>query len=69
LPDFKRLDMGLTFRVNKNRYAWVILCDVQNATGTRNILRRKFEYRNKSIVTSDSRSLGAIPIVSLRFEF
>jgi len=69
LPDFKRIDMGLTFRANKSRYAWIILCDVQNATGTRNILRKKFEYRNRSIVTSSSRSLGAIPIVSLRFEF
>ena len=69
LPDFKRLDMGLTFRVNKSRVAWIILCDVQNAMGTRNILRRKFEYRNSSIVTSSSKSLGAIPIVSLRFEF
>jgi hypothetical protein len=69
LPGYKRLDMGLTYRVNKKDHAWIFLCDIQNVADTRNILRRKFEYRDKKIITLESKSLGMIPIMSVKLEF
>lgn len=69
LPGFKRLDMGLTYRINKKNYAWMFLCDIQNIADTRNILRRQFAYQNKAITILNSKSIGMVPIVSVKVEF
>lgn len=69
LPDFKRLDFGVSYRINKKRNAWILLADIQNILNTRNILRRKFEYYNKQIVTYDSKAIGMVPVLTVRAEF
>jgi hypothetical protein len=69
LPDFKRIDLGLSYRINKNRYALSFLCDIQNVTDRRNVLRRRFSYQNKSVIPLNSKSVGMVPIVSVRGEF
>jgi hypothetical protein len=69
MPDYKRLDMGVTWRINRPKYAVTFMADVQNVTDMRNVLRRKFSYQNKSVVTIDSKSIGMVPILSVRAEF
>jgi hypothetical protein len=69
LPDFNRVDFGLSYRINKKRNAWILLADVQNIFNTENILRRKFSYSNKQIITYDSRGIGMVPVLTVRAEF
>ncbi len=69
LPDFSRLDFGVSYRINNKRNAWILLADIQNVLNTRNILRRKFSFSNKQILTLDSKGIGMVPVLTIRAEF
>jgi len=69
LPDFLRIDAGISFRRNYQKCSWVVMLDVQNATGRRNVFKRRFSYENKKIVSNDILSLGAVPVFNFRIEF
>jgi len=69
LPDFLRIDAGISYRRNYPKSSWIIMLDVQNATGRRNVFKRRFSYENGKIVTSDIFSLGAVPVFNFRIEF
>jgi len=69
LPDFWRLDAGINFRRNHNHYSWIIMLDIQNAGNHRNVFRRRFNWENGGIVSSDVLSLGIIPVFNFRLEF
>lgn len=69
LPDFNRIDFGVSYRLNKANHAWILLADIQNILNTRNVLRRKFSYINKQVVTTDSKGIGMIPVLTVRAEF
>ncbi|HSW60377.1 MAG TPA: hypothetical protein VLJ60_06225, partial [bacterium] len=69
LPDFLRIDAGVSFRRNFPKSSWVVMLDVQNATGRKNVFKRRFYYENGKIVTRDILSLGAVPVLNFRVEF
>jgi hypothetical protein len=69
LPDFNRLDFGMSYRINSRKNAWIFLADIQNVLNTRNVLRRKFSYSNKQIITLDSKGIGMVPVLTIRAEF
>ena len=69
LPDFLRLDAGINFRKNHPKYSWIVMLDIQNATGRRNVFKRRFSYENGRIVSNDIFSLGMIPVFNFRLEF
>ncbi len=69
LPDFMRLDAGINFRRNHSHFSWIIMLDIQNATGHKNVFRRRFIYENNSIVSTDVLSLGMVPVFNFRVEF
>lgn len=69
LPAFNRVDFGVSYRINKNQNAWILLADIQNVLNTKNIVRRKFSYSNKQIITSDSKGIGMVPVLTIRAEF
>jgi len=69
LPGFNRFDFGLSYKLNKPQLAWVFLADIQNIFDTHNTLRRKFEYKDKAVLTYDTKSYGLIPVLTIRIEF
>jgi hypothetical protein len=69
LPDFIRFDAGINFRKNRPEYSWIIMLDIQNVTGRRNIFRRRFSFENGRIISNDILSLGMIPVFNFRVEF
>jgi hypothetical protein len=69
LPDFLRVDGGISYRRNNPGFSWIIMADVQNLTGRKNIFRKKFSYSNGAIVESNVYSLGAVPVLNFRIEF
>lgn len=69
LPDFNRLDFGMSYKLNKQKASFIFMADIQNVLDKENVMRRKFEYKNKQVVVSDSKGLGIIPVITIRSEF
>ena len=69
LPAYQRLDAGLSFRLNKPKRAWIFMADIQNLTNRKNIYRMKFAYQSGKIVESTSKSIGIIPVATVKVEF
>jgi len=47
----------------------MIMADVQNVTGRKNVFRKRFSYENNHLIETNVYSLGAVPVVNLRIEF
>lgn len=69
LPDFMRLDAGINFRKNQEKYSWIVMLDIQNAGNRKNVFRRRFTYENGQIISNDVLSLGMVPVFNFRVEF
>jgi hypothetical protein len=69
LPTYQRFDAGLSFRLNKPKKAWIFMADIQNVTNRKNVYRKKFAYQSGKIVESTSKSLGIIPVATVKVEF
>lgn len=69
LPDFIRIDGGISFRRNFSSGSWIMMLDMQNATARKNVFRRRFSYENGKIVFYDVHSLGLVPVFNFRIEF
>ncbi len=69
LPSFSRIDAGINFRKNNPHYSWIVMLDIQNTINRKNVFRRRFNYLNGKIITTDILSLGIIPVFNFRLEF
>ena len=69
LPTYQRFDAGLSYRLNKSKRAWIFMADIQNLTNRKNIYRKKFAYQSGKIVESTSKSIGIIPVATIKVEF
>jgi hypothetical protein len=69
LPGFRRVDAGVSYRLNSKMVAWSFQADIQNVLDTENVLRRKFSYANKQVLATDSKTFGLIPIFTVRADF
>ncbi len=69
LPPYMRADIGISYRVNRLSSSWTFLAEIQNVTNRKNITRNRFSYLSGKIIESYSRSIGLVPVVSVRYEF
>ncbi|MHC1778752.1 MAG: carboxypeptidase regulatory-like domain-containing protein [Bacteroidales bacterium] len=69
LPSYFRADIGVSYRLNMQGRSWIFLLDIQNTTNRKNIVRNKFTYSSGKIIETYSRSIGMVPIISVKFEF
>lgn len=69
LPSFFRTDGGISYRRNNPDFSWVLMLDVQNITGKKNIYRKKFYYENGLITEKNVYSIGTVPVINFRVEF
>jgi len=69
LPPYMRIDLGFSYRLNKANKAWIFMIDIQNVTNRKNIVRKKFSYQAGNIVESYSRSIGLVPVGTIKIEF
>lgn len=69
LPDYSRIDLGVSYRLNSKESSWTFLAEVQNLTDKHNVIRRRFSYSQGKILTRDSYSVGLVPIFSVRVDF
>jgi len=69
LPLYERFDLGLSYRLNKVQSAWIFMIDIQNITNRKNVVRNRFSYNAGVVTESYSRSIGLVPIASIKLEF
>lgn len=69
LPNFFRVDAGLSFRQNNLKNSWVAMIDIQNITNRENVFRKRFYYANNEVTSNFVYSLGMVPVFNFRIEF
>lgn len=69
LPSYERVDLGLSYRLNKVKKAWIFMVDIQNVTNKKNVIRNKFSYQSGLVAESTSKSIGMVPVASVKIEF
>jgi hypothetical protein len=67
LPDYARLDVGVSYRRNKPGHSHILSLNVQNVTARYNVFGEYFNSRTDQIETSQQ--LGLLPNLSYRIEF
>ena len=66
-PDYFRIDLGVSLKLNRPKLTSTFLLDIQNATNHQNVFGQYFEPSDGTIVTYYSTPL--IPVFSYRVEF
>lgn len=69
LPLYERFDLGMSYRLNGVKSAWIFMVDIQNITNRKNVVRNRFSYNSGVITESVSKSIGLVPIASIKLEF
>lgn len=67
LPDYFRIDFGVSFRRNKRKYSWELSFDAQNIINRQNVARIVYNPDTQQIETK--KNLGIIPVFSWKIEF
>lgn len=67
LPDYFRIDFGMSYRRNKKKYSWTLSFDAQNVINRQNVARKVYNPETQQVVVA--RNLGIVPVVSYKVEF
>lgn len=67
LPDYFRIDFGVSFRRNKKKYSWIFAFDAQNMINRNNVAARIYNPETQMIETKTN--LGIVPVFSWKVEF
>ncbi len=69
LPAYKRIDFGVGFRMKKRTSAFSWMVDLQNIMNAKNVVYRSFGFQNNSVKVYDTKSLGLLPMITIKAEF
>jgi len=67
VPNYFRVDLGISYRKNSPNRSWVLSLDLQNATNRYNVYDRNFSYETGNL--EETSMLGLIPILNYRVEW
>jgi hypothetical protein len=67
LPDYFRIDFGVSFRRNRKKYSWIWSFDAQNIINRNNVAARIYNPDTQMIETKTN--LGIVPVISWKVEF
>jgi outer membrane receptor protein involved in Fe transport len=67
VPDYFRIDIGVSYRKNLPTWSWVLSLDIQNVTGRLNVYNEY--YSTERMVVDYNYMNGLIPILNYRVEF
>jgi hypothetical protein len=69
LPEYRRIDLGISYRLYRVSSSWIFQAEIQNITNRYNVVRKRFSYSRGIISERDSYSVGLVPVASVRYEF
>ena len=64
---YSRIDLGISYKINRSRSTHIIMLDIQNILNHENIVRTSYNFRAKR--TQVEHSLGLFPLFNYRIEF
>lgn len=67
LPDYRRVDIGIAYKINTKSSTWTLSADIQNVTNYKNIIRERYDTSAKQITYSYA--LPIIPIFNFKVDF
>jgi hypothetical protein len=67
VPDYFRVDAGVSYRRNKPGWAWVLSLDIQNVTNRSNIWEEEFNPEKNAM--EQTFMVGLVPVLNYRVEF
>lgn len=67
VPNYFRVDLGISFRKNGPKKSWVLSLDLQNASNRYNVYGRSYSYETGKL--EETSMLGLIPILNYRVEW
>jgi len=67
VPDYFRVDAGVSYRKNKPEWSWVLSLDIQNLTGRQNIWDEEFNPEMNAM--ERTYMVGLVPVLNYRIEF
>jgi hypothetical protein len=67
LPDYWRLDLGVSLKINLKTTTWTLSTDIQNVTNRKNIIQERYNSATKKIFYNYA--LPLIPIISFKVDF
>lgn len=67
VPDYFRLDFGISYRKNKPKWSWIVSLDIQNLTGRYNVWGTYYNSEKERI--EEVNMTGLIPVLNFKVEF
>ena len=67
VPDYFRVDAGVSYRKNKPNWSWVLSLDIQNLTNRSNIWDEEFNEEKNAM--ERTYMVGLVPVLNYRVEF
>jgi outer membrane receptor protein involved in Fe transport len=67
VPDYFRVDLGVSYRKNKPDWVWVLSLDIQNLTNRANIWDEEFNPEMNAM--ERTYMVGLVPVLNYRIEF
>ena len=67
VPDYFRIDLGVSYRKNKPNWSWILSADIQNVTGRNNVYGQYYSTETQQIETAYL--TGLIPVINYKIEF
>ena len=67
VPDYFRVDVGISYRKNKPNWSWVLSLDIQNLTNRSNIWDEQFNAEKNEM--EKTYMVGLVPVMNYRVEF
>lgn len=66
-PDYLRMDIGISYRMNRQHAAYILSLDIQNLTDRQNVYTQYYDPDTQELVMLYQ--FGLIPILSFKIEF
>lgn len=66
-PDYLRMDIGVSYRMNRPRAAYILSLDIQNLTNRQNVYTQYYDPHTQDLVMLYQ--FGLIPVLTFKIEF
>lgn len=67
MPDYFRIDVGVSYRKNLPKWSWVLSVDIQNVTGNLNVYGEYYQAETNTL--EPVYMVGLLPVINYKVEF
>lgn len=67
LPDYRRLDFGISYKINRAGATWQLSADIQNVLNRKNPVQQRYDNQTQSLYYNYA--LPLLPVLSFKVDF